>query len=77
MALLVMFLSGFCGIAASITALVGYDASWLQALMIYLVTSIVPAALIMAGIYLHTQIIRALSTPETMPDVSTRVQATR
>lgn len=77
MALLVMFLSGFCGIVASITALVGYDASWFQALMIYLITSIAPAALIMAGLYLHTQIARALSTPETMPDVSTRAQATR
>ncbi len=73
MAFVVILLSSFLGVVASITALVFSDATWFQALMIYIAASLVPAALVMAGVYLHMQITRAL----TMPDDSTRARATR
>jgi hypothetical protein len=69
MALVVMFFSGFLGVAASLTALVGFDVAWSHALVIYLVTSIVPAALVMAAVHLHTQITRALTSPDTEAQV--------
>ncbi|WP_137701365.1 hypothetical protein [Marimonas lutisalis] len=64
MALAVMFLSGMAGVVTSLTALILFNVSWSNALAIYLVTSIVPAALVMAGLYLHMQITRALTTPD-------------
>ena len=64
MALAVVFLSGLAGVAASLIALIGFDVSWTHALAIYLVTSIVPAALVMAGLFLHMQGTRALTTPD-------------
>lgn len=64
MALAIVFLSGLVGVIASLTALVAFDASWSYALVLYLVTSTLPAALIMAGLYLHMLIARALANPD-------------
>ena len=56
MAFAIMIISGFAGLVGSLVALIGFDASWSQALMIYLVGSVLPAALTMAVIYLQTLI---------------------
>ena len=49
------------GMLVSLVALIGYETSLSYALVLYLVTSIVPAALVMAGYYLHMQITGALT----------------
>ena len=59
MAFAIVLLSSIAGLAASLIALIGFDATWSQALVIYLVTTSLPAAVVMAGIYLHMQITRA------------------
>ncbi|WP_372613988.1 hypothetical protein [Aquicoccus sp.] len=77
MAIVVIILSGVLGIVASIAALVFADVTWFQALMIYLVACITPAALVMAGAYVHTLIVRSINVPDTMPGVIARSQSTR
>ena len=62
MALVVVVLSGLAGVVTALVALVGFDASLSQALIIYLVSSIVPVALVMAAVFLHMQIGRAMTT---------------
>ncbi len=66
MALVVVLLSSLVGMVASLVALVGYDANWGFALTLYLVASIVPAALVMAGTYLHMQLGRGLRSEGSM-----------
>ena len=61
MALIVVVMSGLAGVLAALIALIGFDASFSQALALYLVVSIVPAALVMAGLFLHMQAARALT----------------
>jgi len=53
MALILILCSSLIGAVASLVALIGFDSSWTQALALYLVVSIAPAALIMAGIYIQ------------------------
>lgn len=77
MAIVVIILSGFLGIAASIAALVFAEAAWSQALLIYLVVSIAPVMLVMVGAFLHTLVIRSVNVPDPMPGVIARSQATR
>jgi hypothetical protein len=64
MALAIVLLSGLIGVATSLIALVAFDASWSYALVLYLAASTVPAALIMAGFYVHMLLSRAFASPE-------------
>ena len=71
MALLAVVLSGLIGACAALIALIGFDASFSQALIVYLVASVVPVAISMAGAYVHVLISRAWPAAETQ---STRIQ---
>ena len=53
MAFVVMLLSSLAGVVATLVALIGYDVSWGQAFVIYLVWSIVPAAVVMSSLYIY------------------------
>jgi hypothetical protein len=63
MAFVTVLLSGLTGLIAALIALAGYDTALSQTLLIYLVGSTVPAALIMAGAYIHALVNRQ-STPD-------------
>ena len=72
MALVVVVLSGMLGMIAALAALIGFEASLSQALALYLVSSIVPAALVMAGLYLHVQVTRPMTTHKAQAQHITR-----
>ncbi|MDU8927481.1 hypothetical protein RXV86_08810 [Alisedimentitalea sp. MJ-SS2] len=56
MAVVAVGLSTVLGMLVSLVALIGFGTSLSYALGLYLVSSIVPAALVMAGYYLHMQL---------------------
>ncbi len=64
MALILILMSSLVGLIASVVALFGFDVSWSQALALYLVASIVPTALIMAGAYVQVLLAHRLSGHE-------------
>ena len=61
MALVSVVLSGLFGIFVMLVALIGFDVSLSFAFALYLVSSVVPVALVMAGLYLHLQVIRPMA----------------
>ncbi|MDQ2091030.1 hypothetical protein [Marimonas arenosa] len=69
MALVIVMLSGVAGGIAALVALIFYNVSLMQALALYLVSSIVPVALVMAGVFLYIQITRAMATHDRHAEV--------
>lgn len=64
MALLILFLSSVAGMIVSLVALLAFGVTWSQALALYLVASIVPAALVMAGVYIQMLFTRSVHDHE-------------
>lgn len=68
MALVVVMFSSLLGMIASLVALFAFGVSLPQALALYLVSSIVPVALVLAGVYLHMLITRAMAAHQGTPE---------
>ncbi len=77
MAILIVLFSGFAGMLTALVALIGYDVAWSQALVIYLVASTLPAALLMAALYLQVLIRNALAAPDTAVEATIKAQRLR
>jgi hypothetical protein len=73
MAIVITIISGLAGLAAALVALIGFDVSWSYALMVYLVTATLPAAVFLGAIYLQMLIHRSFGAP----DILTKVQRSR
>ncbi len=69
MVIMIVFLSGIAAMISALVALIGFDVSWSQMLVIYLVAASLPAALIMATTYLHMLIKGAFGAPESSVEV--------
>ena len=61
MALHLVIFSGLFGAIAGLVAAFGLDFSFAQAFGLYLVTSIVPVALVMAGSFVYFMITRSMT----------------
>ena len=70
MALVIVIMSGIVGMFTALIALFGFDVSLSQAVALYLVSSIVPVALVMAGFYLHMQITRVMTTHDALAEAN-------
>lgn len=68
MAFFSVLLSGLGAVIASLVAVFGYDASWGQAFVIYMVFAIVPVAFVMAALYLNMLIQNTFGAPTTMQE---------
>ena len=53
MAIMITLLSGLAGLIIAIVALIGYGATWTEALAIYLVSATLPVVLLMTATYLN------------------------
>lgn len=70
MALVVIIMSGIVGMFTALVGFLGFDFTLAQAVALYLVSSIVPVALVMAGFYLHMQITRVMTTHDTLAEAN-------